>query len=57
MGAKRTTVVGVKMTPSEAEALRRAAFKERTTKSSLLRSLFLRYVREMESEDESQETE
>ena len=56
MDAKRTSVVGVKMTPPEAEALRKAAFKERTTKSSLLRSLFLRYLRKTESEDESKQT-
>lgn len=55
MGGKRTSVVGVKMTPCEAEALREAAFKDRTTKSSLLRSLFLHYLRKMEGEDESQE--
>jgi len=48
--------VGVKLTSQENEVLREVAFKERTTKSSLLRSLFLRYLREMESEDESQET-
>jgi len=51
----RTEHVGVKLTPAENEALREAAFKERTTKSSLLRSLFLRYLRKLEGEDESQE--
>jgi len=35
--------VGVKLTLAENEALREAAFKERTTKSSLLRRLFLEY--------------
>jgi len=53
---QRIKHVGVKLTPAENEALREAAFKERTTKSSLLRSLFLRYLRKTESEDESQET-
>lgn len=46
MGEKRISVVGVKMTPSEAEALREVAFRERTTKSSLLRRLFIeRYLK------------
>jgi len=48
--------VGVKLTSQENEALREAAFKQRTTKSSLLRSLFLHYLRKMEGEDESRET-
>jgi len=37
----RTEHVGVKLTAAENEALREAAFKERTTKSSLLRRLFV----------------
>lgn len=46
MNEKRAQHVGVKMTRSEAEALRRAAFEERTTKSSLLRRLFVeRYLK------------
>lgn len=53
MGGKRTSVVGVKLTASEAEALREAAFKERTSKSSLLRLLFLRYLRRQERESRS----
>jgi len=45
MAEQRDAHIGVKMTPSEAEALRRAAFEERTTKSSLLRRLFVeRYL-------------
>lgn len=54
MTEQRVAHLGVKMTPSEAELLREAAFKERTTKSSLLRSLFLSYLRKKEREDESQ---
>lgn len=54
-GNQRTEHVGVKLTPAEKEALREVAFKERTTKSSLLRSLFLSYLKK-EHEDESQET-
>ena len=50
----RTEHVGVKLTPAENEALRQAAFKERTTKSSLLRSLFLRYLGETKTEDSAQ---
>lgn len=56
MAEQRVAHIGVKMTPSEAEALREVAFKERTSKSSLLRSLFLRYLRKMESQGESQQT-
>jgi hypothetical protein len=42
---KRIAYVGVKLTESEAETLRRVAFKQRTTKSSLLRRLFVeRYL-------------
>jgi len=55
-GNQRTEHVGVKLTPAEKEALREVAFKERTTKSSLLRSLFLSYLHKKEHEDESQET-
>jgi len=55
-GNQRTEHVGVRLTPAENEALREAAFKERTTKSSLLRSLFLSYLQKKEREDESQET-
>lgn len=45
MTEQRVAHIGVKMTPSEAEALRRVAFEERTTKSSLLRRLFVeRYL-------------
>ena len=41
----RDAHIGVKLTASEAEALRRVAFEERTTKSSLLRRLFVeRYL-------------
>jgi len=50
---QRIKHVGVKLTPAENEALREVAFKERTTKSSLLRSLFLRYLHKMETEDDS----
>ncbi len=43
---QRTEHVGVKLTPAENEALREAAFRERTTKSSLLRRLFVeRYLK------------
>lgn len=46
MNEKRAQHVGVKMTRSEAESLRRVAFEERTTKSSLLRRLFVeRYLK------------
>ena len=41
MAERRVAHVGVKLTRKEAEALRRAAFEERTTKSSLLRRLFV----------------
>jgi hypothetical protein len=52
-GGLRVQHVGVKLTSQENEALREAAFRERTTKSSLLRSLFLRYLRKQESESRS----
>lgn len=55
-GNQRTEHVGVKLTPAENEALREAAFKARTSKSSLLRSLFLSYLQKKKREDESQET-
>ena len=46
MAERRVAHVGVKMTKKEAELLRRAAFEERTTRSSLLRRLFVeRYLR------------
>ena len=55
MVGKRTSVVGVKMRPHEAEALRRAAFEERTTKSSLLRRLFLQhYLKRGEQREQTQ---
>jgi len=42
---KRTDFVGVRVTTEENEALRQVAFKEKTTKSSLLRQLFVdRYL-------------
>jgi len=46
--------VGVKLTSQENEALRCAAFRKRTTKSSLLRSLFLRYLGETKTQDNAQ---
>jgi hypothetical protein len=52
---KRIACVGVKLTESEAETLRRVAFKQRTTESGLLRRLFVeRYFR---SADSKQHTE
>lgn len=55
MAEQRVAHVGVKMTPSEAEALRRAAFEERTTKSSLLRRLFVeRYLKRGEQERQTE---
>jgi len=45
MAERRVAHVGVKLTRKEAEALRRAAFEGRTTRSSLLRRLFVeRYL-------------
>jgi hypothetical protein len=55
MEEKRTVHIGVKLTQSEAEALRRAAFEERTTKSSLLRRLFVE--RYLKATDQGEETE
>lgn len=41
----RVAHIAVKMTRTEAEALRRVAFEERTTKSSLLRRLFVEHLK------------
>jgi len=56
MNAKhRTEHVGVKLTAAENEALRKAAFKERTTKSSLLRRLFIeRYLKREDQREQTQ---
>lgn len=51
MAEQRVAHIGVKMMPSEAEALRRVAFEERTTKSSLLRRLLLEYLQRQEKGD------
>jgi len=53
--ARRIQHVGVKMTPCEAEALRVAAFEERTSKSSLMRRLFLEYLKRQEKGAQSGE--
>lgn len=53
MDEQRVAHIGVKMTPSEAEALRRVAFEERTTKSSLLRRLFIeRYLSQQDRREQ-----
>lgn len=52
---RRTRMIGVKMTASEAEASREAAFNERTTKSSLLRRLFIQHY--LKRGDQEKETE
>ncbi len=55
MSEKRSAYIGVKLTRSEAEALRRAAFEQRTTKSSLLRRLFVeRYLRAEDQREQAQ---
>lgn len=56
MNAKhRTEHVGVKLTAAENEALRQAAFKERTTKSSLLRRLFIQHCLKRRDQTEKRE--
>lgn len=52
---RRTEHVGVKLTPAENEALRQAAFKERTAKSSLLRRLFLGHYLKRSNQTEERE--
>jgi len=52
---RRIKHTGVKLTPAENEALRQAAFKERTTKSSLLRRLFIEhYLKRSEQKEQAE---